>query len=65
MKTIISKANVMARNMRSYNSAYVGSRYKLCFEAAIDQILLIPQGHCAGDLVPTVALWGGTGVVKK
>lgn len=64
MKTI-SKANVMPRNMRSYNSAYIGGRYKLYFEAAIDQILVIPQGHCAGDLAPTVALWGGAGVVKK
>lgn len=52
MKSIFYKAGVMARNVRLYSSAYVGGMYKLYFEAAIDQIIVIPQGHCVGGLVP-------------
>ena len=53
MKTILYKANVItARNMRLYTSAYVGGMYKLYFEAARDQILLVLQDHCIGGLVP-------------
>lgn len=50
MKT---KANVIvAKNRRLYSSAYVGGMYKLYFEAARDQILVVLQGHCVGSLVP-------------
>lgn len=54
----------MTRHIRLYNSAYVLVVYKLYFKVAIDEILVVHQGHCVEGLVPTVAVWAGAGVFR-